>query len=471
MGLLDGVATIGSHTNALNAWANLSINPSANIFLSADAGNVGIGTYSPAVQLHTTAGVRFANYASGANGAILRTNTAGDLAITNFTGNASDVLRGDGTFGALPAVGWSLTGNAATNPATNFIGTTDDISFNIRMNNQMAGRIGSTSDRSTFFGYLAGANDDASFNLNTFVGYQTGFSNTSGAGNTTIGANALYANSTGNENTALGYFSLFSNTSGNYNTAVGGFALRHNNVGFSNTALGYYAGFGFGAVNFEQCIFLGAYSYPTVAHTNVTMLGYAIADGQNTGDNQVLLGNTSVTQIRAAVTGITAYSDKRFKSNISEDVKGLDFILRLRPVSYNENPEILHQIWGTPDSLVKKIDHSQIKNMRFTGLLAQEVHEAMKESGYTSFTGIDIPRNEKEVYSLRYVDFVMPMIKAIQEQQKMIENLKQENEKLKAKNEVLESKLSEIEKMKAEIEAIKAQMLLDKPQEANAKRK
>jgi len=194
------------------------------------------------------------------------------------------------------------------------------------------------------------------------------------------------------------------------------------------------------------------------------MLGYAIADGQNTGDNQVLLGNTSVTQIRAAVTGITAYSDKRFKTNISEDVKGLDFILRLRPVSYNENPEILHQIWGTPDSLVKKIDHSQIKNTRFVGLLAQEVHEAMKQSGYTSFTGIDIPRNEKEVYSLRYVDFVMPMIKAIQEQQKMIENLQEENENLKAKNQVLERKLSEIEKMKAEIEAIKAQMLSDKTQ-------
>jgi predicted RNase H-like nuclease (RuvC/YqgF family) len=139
-------------------------------------------------------------------------------------------------------------------------------------------------------------------------------------------------------------------------------------------------------------------------------------------------------------------------------------------VSYNENPEVLHQIWGTPDSLLKKIDHKQIQNTRFVGLLAQEVEEAMKASGYPHFTGIDIPKNEKEVYSLRYVDFMMPMIKAIQEQQKLIESQKQEIANLKTKNENLEAKLAEIEKMKAEIEVIKAQLLLDKPQEARAKR-
>jgi predicted RNase H-like nuclease (RuvC/YqgF family) len=119
---------------------------------------------------------------------------------------------------------------------------------------------------------------------------------------------------------------------------------------------------------------------------------------------------------------------------------------------------------------LKKIDHKQIQNTRFVGLLAQEVEEAMKASGYTNFTGIDIPKNEKEVYSLRYVDFIMPMIKAIQEQQKLIENQKQRIEALEAENNTLKTQKAEIEKMKAEIEAIKAQLLLDKPQEARAKR-
>jgi len=67
-------------------------------------GNVGIGTTSPAAQLHTTGTVRFSNYASGANGALLRTDANGDLQLTNFSGNATDVLLGDGTFGPVPGI-------------------------------------------------------------------------------------------------------------------------------------------------------------------------------------------------------------------------------------------------------------------------------------------------------------------------------------------------------------------------------
>jgi len=391
--------------------------------------------------------------------------------------------------------GWRLTGNAGTVDGTNFLGTTDNKPLNFLVNNHKSGRIGLAGDGSTFLGYQAGSNDDYSNRQNTFIGYQAGSSNTMGSRNTANGYQALSSNTTGDNNTANGYQALFSNTTGSRNTANGrealfsnttgsrntanGYqALYNNETGNRNTALGDMAGWGASDISFIQCTFIGSNSYPTVARTNVTMLGYGIANAQCTGSNQVLLGNTAVTQIRAQVTGITAYSDKRFKSNISEDVKGLDFIMRLRPVSYNTNPEILHQIWGTPDSLVKKIDHSQIKNTRFIGLLAQEVHEAMKQSGYTSFTGIDIPRNEKEVYSLRYVDFVMPMIKAIQEQQSMIEAQQKEIQTQKAQiqnliqeNETLRAQRTEIEKMKAEIEAIKAQIMLDKPQEANAKKK
>ncbi|MDW8419280.1 MAG: tail fiber domain-containing protein, partial [Chitinophagales bacterium] len=110
-------------------------------------------------------------------------------------------------------------------------------------------------------------------------------------------------------------------------------------------------------------------------------------------------------------------------------------IMKLRPVSYNQNPEILHQIWGTPDSLLKNIDHTDIKNQRFVGLIAQEVERAMKESGYEHFPGIDVPKSDKEVYSMRYGDFIIPLIKAVQEQQKQIELQQKEIEALKVQNE------------------------------------
>jgi FtsZ-binding cell division protein ZapB len=242
---------------------------------------------------------------------------------------------------------------------------------------------------------------------------------------------------------------------------VGTYALQYHQTGHNNTALGYNAGRGNSGVNFSSCTFIGANSYLTTSRTNVTLLGTGIADGLCTGDNQVLLGNTSVAQIRAQVGSITTYSDKRFKFNIQEDVPGLNFINRLKPVTYQQNPEILHQIWGTPDSIVKQIDHSEIKQKRFIGFLAQDVEKAAQECNW-NFPGIDVPRNEKEVYSLRYVDFIMPLVKSVQELNAQNEKLQSENAGLKVRMEKLEKENAEMkvryEKLEQENAGMKAQI-------------
>jgi trimeric autotransporter adhesin len=212
--------------------------------------------------------------------------------------------------------------------------------------------------------------------------------------------------------------------------------------------------------SFTQCTFVGAVSSPTVNRTNVTMLGYGIANAQCTGDNQVLLGNTSVSQIRAQVTSITAYSDKRFKSNVSDNIPGLAFISKLKPVTYNQNPEILHRIWGTADSVVAKMDFSKIKAERFIGFLAQDVEKAANECGF-KFPGLDVPKNNKEVYSLRYVDFIMPMVKSIQEQQEII--VKQGK-----MIEDLQTKIQELNTLKAELSQIKSLLLQSSNQEVKS---
>src|ERR1035437_2636959 len=43
--------------------------------------------------------------------------------------------------GLLPGTGWALLGNAGTNPATDFIGTTDAVALHFRVNNQPSGII------------------------------------------------------------------------------------------------------------------------------------------------------------------------------------------------------------------------------------------------------------------------------------------------------------------------------------------
>ena len=47
------------------------------------------------------------------------------------------------------------------------------------------------------------------------------------------------------------------------------------------------------------------------------------------------------------------------------------------------------------------------------------------ETNY-DFSGVDKPKNEKDLYSLRYADFVAPLVKAIQEQQQMINDLQKQ---------------------------------------------
>ena len=112
------------------------------------------------------------------------------------------------------SLAWKTSGNAATVDATNFIGTTDNIPFNIRVNNQKAGRIDGTL-------------------FNTFYGYQSGNAISSGIQNTAFGKTSLYSNTTGINNTALGVQSLYFNISGAENTGLGSNALFYNSIGNS----------------------------------------------------------------------------------------------------------------------------------------------------------------------------------------------------------------------------------------------
>ena len=58
--------------------------------------------------------------------------------------------------------------------------------------------------QNTFYGVNAGINTAGDDDVNTFIGADAGFSNTTGAFNTFLGADVGYANSTGSHNTFIG---------------------------------------------------------------------------------------------------------------------------------------------------------------------------------------------------------------------------------------------------------------------------
>lgn len=429
-----------------------------------------------------------------------------------------------GPTGSSGGGGWSLSGNTGTLDVSNFIGTTDNVPLNIRVNNQKAGRIDHVLHNS-FFGYNSGNNttgqnntsigfyslnantsgaDNTAIGCNTLSfnttgyqntatgylasynnttgysnvanGYQTLFTNTGGFKNVAIGYQALYSNTTGNSNIAIGSSSLSSNTTGNDNIGIGSGALDDNLTGLNNIAIGRSAlndnasgnnnvavginsmllntgsdnvAFGYATMNnsvsASSNTAVGAYSlmwtYTGIANTAVgkyslynndgnrnTALGdsalsnsfsvsNSMALGYNTqvtGSNMVRVGNSSVTSIGGQV-GWTTISDFRLKQNIQPGTLGLNFILKLNPVTYYYQEE----------------GH---RGILYDGFIAQEVEKAVRELGLT-FSGIDAPKNEHDFYGLRYAEFVVPIIKGMQE---MNANLNAENAELKARLEKLE---------------------------------
>ena len=133
--------------------------------------------------------------------------------------------------------GWSLTGNAGTNPASNFIGTTDGQPLMFRYNNQNAGSIGKEGMH-TYLGIEAGENDVSGGDPNIGIGSYVLSSNTTGDGNSAVGGFVLGSNTTGYYNSAVGASALSSNTTGYYNSAVGVSALYSNTTGYYNSAVG-----------------------------------------------------------------------------------------------------------------------------------------------------------------------------------------------------------------------------------------
>ena len=148
--------------------------------------------------------------------------------------NDSLYLIGPDTLKVLTAdKTWLVNGNAGTVDGTNFIGTTDNVPLNFRVNNITAGKI--NSSHITVLGYQAGQANTAG-GLTAF-GYNALKANTTGIANTAFGDLALSANTIGQENTAFGSGALESNTGGS-NTAVGANALADNTTGGGNVAVG-----------------------------------------------------------------------------------------------------------------------------------------------------------------------------------------------------------------------------------------
>jgi len=173
---------------------------------------------------------------------------------------------------------------------------------------------------------------------------------------------------------------------------------------------------------------------------NATAIGYNTVVNAS---NKVVIGNTAVTSI-GGYANWSNFSDGRFKRNVKEDVPGLAFIAKLRPVTYTLDVDAINDFNSKDLPADKKLQpvNPEKKNEVFSGFVAQEVEQAANDLGY-NFSGVDKPADAgKQTYALRYSDFVVPLVKAVQEQQKIIETQQKQLDELIKKVEALSKKES-----------------------------
>jgi trimeric autotransporter adhesin len=215
-------------------------------------------------------------------------------------------------------------------------------------------------------------------NVSTFIGEKAGWNVTTGVGNTMLGERA-------GQNTTTGFF----------NTLIGTTVATTNTLGSRLTLIG------------------------NNADVSVNNLNNATAIGEGAivnASDKVRIGNATVTVIEGQV-GFTAASDKRLKNNIQNLDAGLDFIMELKPVSY--------QMKDFADRRTN------------WGFLAQDIETLVGDSNAILTVGGDQDRT----LGLRYTDFVAPLVKAVQEQQSEIEELRALLTEYRAEMESLKAQL------------------------------
>jgi hypothetical protein len=288
------------------------------------------------------------------------------------------------------------------------------------------------------FGTQALANN-ISGSYNSAFGMDALLNNVGGEWNTAMGLSALSQNQIGSYNLGIGAQTMALNIKGSYNTAVGNDALYGNKKGNNNVAVGWQA------MNTNQNgnnnTAIGNDADVTAAtFTNASAFGNgALVDASN----KVRIGNASVTSNGGQVSW-TAYSDARIKNQVKENVPGLEFINLLKPVTYHFDVDKQNELMGVSNQ--EKVDGMyDIEKITFTGFLAQDVDAAAKNINY-DFSGLD---KSGEILGLRYAEFVVPLVKAVQELSAENEALKKQIAASNNTDEVFENRIAKLEKQQS----------------------
>lgn len=378
------------------------------------SGNLGIGAPVPAQKLHVVGNARISGIASGANGAIVRTNTSGDLITTSLTGSTGDVLLGNGTFGPGSAFGDNLGNHTATTNLNMSNREVDNINY-LDMNaaNGYGIRFWSSDNYKISMGnsseYKYGPVTDYSIKMNMNTTANRGW--TWGI----VGATPVAALSNSGEMQINGDMTV-AGADINVGTAGEKIYVTGDDIRISSNS-GYIdmiSADGSHGVIFRD--YTGASSdWTGVRHVNngsADRFEFSVSNG-GYGNGLVLMQNNRVgigltnpsyslhVSGKIKSDGITETSDIRLKKDIEPIGSALSKILSLNGVTYN---------WR-----VDEFPQFKLSDERDMGVIAQEVAKVFPE----------VVNTDDEGYlSVEYSHLVPALIEALKEQQQIIDNYK-----------------------------------------------
>uniref|UniRef100_A0AAU8GUS8 Tail spike protein n=1 Tax=Mammaliicoccus phage MSShimriz1 TaxID=3230127 RepID=A0AAU8GUS8_9VIRU len=245
----------------------------------------------------------------------------------------------------------------------------------------------------TAIGFGAMKNFSDSANLNTED------TKTKGQRNTAVGTQAMYDGKNASNSTFIGSYAG-QLVEGDWNVGIGSGSMQSLTTGKSNVGVGSYSNRA--VVKGSNNVSVGYSAGPGGDYSNTVSIGHNV---HAKGSNQIQIGDETHTVYTSSA--IQTNSDRRLKYGINETKLGIDFIKGLKPVDYFYN-------------------NSDIQRH---GFIAQEVADNKDFGGVT----INNEGTDEETYTLAYSELIAPMVKAMQDQQKIIEDLKKEVDELKSK--------------------------------------
>lgn len=255
---------------------------------------------------------------------------------------------------------------------------------------------------------------------------------------TVIGTNALKDAVSGAYSTVVGADAMVTSSNPQKVVAVGASSFR-NGTHYSSVAVGYWCA---PTISSEQCVFLGESAGYRNVHGAVLSgkITNSIAIGCNArinGDNEIQIG--SAGQTLYAPTNINIRSDGRDKTDVKPLENGLEFVMKLKPVTgyydrrdsyvddlFKDLPEEersakVREWWANPTK-----DGSRKEDRLHHWFIAQDIVALEAEYGRLPMVNVT-----SDTYTLEYETFIPVLTRAIQELAEKVEKLENENKELK----------------------------------------